>query len=129
MSGIDEKGFKKFDDGKLRWDLVPEDALEEVVKILHAGANRYGDWNWLDNADEVKYTRYINALERHFKDFKRGEDFDNDSGRYQLAHIICNALFMLQYQIMGKGIDDRKKTKLEIERKLNQTALAKFKDE
>lgn len=104
-------GFKKFDQGKLEWSLMPEDALEEVMKVLQVGKDKYGDWNWLDNADEVKYTRYINASERHFRKFKKGQDYDEETGLYELAHDICNKLFLLQYQIENVGIDDRRKRK------------------
>jgi hypothetical protein len=101
--------FKKFDSGKLRWNLMPEEALEEVMKVLQHGASKYGDFNWVDNASEVEHTRYINALERHLKKVKRGIDTDPDSGLPELAHIACNALMLLQYQLLKLGIDDRRK--------------------
>lgn len=104
--------FKKNDAGKLQWHLMPEDALEQVMHVLHDGGIKYGEYNWLSNANEVKFTRYMNALERHWRDFKRGQDYDLDSNRYELAHTIANALFLLQYQIEGIGIDDRRKTKI-----------------
>lgn len=102
-------GFKKFDAGKLEWDMMPEEALEEVMKVLQFGAKKYGNWNWLDNADEVQYTRYMNAIERHFKKFKKGQDADEETGLPELAHVIVNCLFMLQYQCQGAGIDNRRK--------------------
>jgi len=103
------KAFKKFDDAKLRWHLMPEAALEEVLKVLEFGAKRYGDLNWLEHADEVQWTRYMNALERHLKRFKRGTDKDPDSSNYELAHIACNALMLLTLQLKNKGTDDRAK--------------------
>jgi Domain of unknown function (DUF5664) len=102
-------GFKKFDDGKLQWDMMPEAALEQVIKVFMLGQKKYGRWNWLDNAAEVSYTRYLNAMERHFKKFKRGQDFDEESGLPELAHLICNALMLLTYQLLKLGIDDRRK--------------------
>ena len=102
-------GFKKFDEGKLEWDLMPEEALEEVMKVLQYGKRKYSAWNWLDNSAEVNWTRYSNALERHLKKFKKGQDFDEESGLYELAHLGCNLLMLLQYQILKKGIDNRRK--------------------
>lgn len=101
--------FKKFDGGKLEWEMMPEEALEEVMKVLQFGANKYGKWNWLDNADEAEYTRIMNAIERHFKKFKKGQDLDEESSLRELAHIIVNCLFLLQFQCLNVGIDNRRK--------------------
>jgi hypothetical protein len=120
-------GFKKFDEGKLEWELMPVEAEEEIIKVLQLGKNKYGDWNWLDNADEVQYSRYMNAFRRHYTRFRKGHDFDVETGLYELAHCIANLTFLLQYQIENVGIDTRRSKKLE--RELNQIALAKFKDE
>lgn len=105
----DATAFKKFDDGKLRWHLMPEQALEEVLKVLEFGAKRYGEMNWIDNASQVEWTRYQNALERHLKKFKRGADLDSDSNLYELAHLACNALMLLTLQLQKKGVDNRAK--------------------
>lgn len=128
MSGVKE-GFKKFDGDKLEWEMMPEEALEEIMKVLQYGKRKYAAWNWLDHADEVKWTRYTNALERHLKKFKRGQDIDEESGLYELAHMGCNILMLLQYQIMNKGSDNRRKTKLEIEEYYKRLSIEKFKDE
>ena len=106
---MEKTSFIKFDGGKLRWDLMPEPALEEILKVLMSGAINYGDWNWLDNHEDVKWSRYLNALERHLKAFKQGRDFDIESGYPELAHLACNALFLISYFIDKRGIDDRRK--------------------
>jgi hypothetical protein len=46
-------------------------------------------------------------MERHLVKWKKGIDFDNESGLYELAHIACNALMLLTYKIEGLGIDNR----------------------
>lgn len=101
--------FKKFDSGKAQWHLMPEPALAEVLKVLEDGAKKYGEFNWIDNSEGVAWTRYINAMERHFKNLKRGNDFDPDSGRYEAACIATNALFLLTYQLFKLGTDNRRK--------------------
>lgn len=101
------KSFKKFDNGKLRWHLMPDEALTEVLKVFEHGAKKYGSFNWLLNANEVEFTRLSDSLERHHKKFKRGQDFDEESGLYELAHLVANALMLLTYQLKGVGIDDR----------------------
>lgn len=104
--------FKKNDMGKLEWEMMPEEALEEVMKVLQFGANKYGKWNWLDNANEAEYTRIMNAIERHFKKFKKGQDLDEESSLPELAHVITNCLFLLQYQCLDVGVDNRRKNKI-----------------
>lgn len=37
-----EESFKNdYKDDKLRWDLLPLDLIEEVVKVYHFGAKKY----------------------------------------------------------------------------------------
>ena len=36
----------KYDEGKTRWDLVPELASAEIAKVFTLGAEKYGDLNW-----------------------------------------------------------------------------------
>ena len=49
-----------FLDKKLRWDLLPLEEIEDVVKVYTAGSIKYGDNNWqnLDNG----YQRYKAAM-------------------------------------------------------------------
>jgi len=108
-----QNNFKKFDNEKPRWSLLPMDAVEEVVKVLTFGAHKYGDNNWLEHADEVKWSRYSSALLRHMAKFQTGADKDVDSNLPELAHIACNALMLLAYQLHAKGVDDRFKAKKE----------------
>lgn len=102
-------GFKKFDAGKPDWSLMPEEALEEVLNVLMLGKRKYSGWNWLDNADGVSLTRYYNALERHLKAAKRGQDLDPETNLLHLAHMACNCLFLITLHKRNLGVDDRRK--------------------
>ena len=70
---------KKKDDGrkddasKVRYDLVPVDALREVAEVLTFGAEKYGDENWRRLDDLVR--RYTAASMRHGEAFRGGECF------------------------------------------------------
>lgn len=44
MSNLEEG--KRYNKGKLRYDLVPVRAQEEYVKVLTSGAQKYSDNNW-----------------------------------------------------------------------------------
>jgi len=90
-----EKGVK-FDNDKLRWDLLPRDALEELVKVYTLGAKKYGDNNYLNGMD---WSRIIGALERHLTAFIKGETHDKEDGQHHLASVVWNALTLLTYDL------------------------------
>jgi hypothetical protein len=83
---------KKFDDDKLRWDLLPLKPIEDVVKVLTFGAKKYGPENWRKVEDGVD--RYYAACMRHIVAHKMGEKNDPESNLSHLAHAICNLIFM-----------------------------------
>ena len=87
------KEGKKYDTGKLRWDLLPVECVEEVVKILTFGAEKYAPNNWqlVDNANE----RYYAALMRHIIAWRKGELLDPESGLSHLSHAACNVVFLM----------------------------------
>jgi ribosomal protein L32 len=77
-------------EGKLRYDLLPPEVIEEVVKILTFGATKYGDYNWLENKSDDHYA----ALMRHLQKWRMGTVKDKESGHKHIAHVICNAIFL-----------------------------------
>lgn len=86
----------KYDIEKLRWDLLPIECVEDIVKVLNFGANKYADNNWqiVENAEE----RYYAALLRHLSAWRQGEKVDPESGLSHLAHILCNVTFLLWFE-------------------------------
>ena len=97
----------RFDQGKLRYDLVPQDALEGMVKVLSLGAEKYGERNWENG---MKWMRCVGSLFRHMALWLMGEDFDKETGLSHLDHVSCNAFFLSAYSKRGIGADDRVKT-------------------
>jgi hypothetical protein len=95
----------KLDAGKPRMDLVPPRAMLEVGKVLAFGAQKYSAHGWRQSAAE--WGRYLAAIERHRLAFLAGEDLDAETGLPHLAHLICSALFVLEYQLTLTGVDDR----------------------
>ena len=96
---------KKFDQGKLRVDLLPPDALEALADIYTHGAKEYGDRNWEDGG--FSWGRLFAAMMRHAWAFWRGEDMDPESGLPHAAHMTWNAMALLAYWLRGQGKDDR----------------------
>lgn len=83
----------KFDQGKPRYDLVPWAAMDDVVRVLTYGAQKYSDNNWL--LVEKKEQRYPSAAMRHISAYMQGERYDPETGINHMAHAICSLLFIL----------------------------------
>lgn len=80
-------------EGKLRWSLLPLDALREVVKVLEFGAKKYSKDNWkkVEGARDL----YFDAALRHLTSWYEGEDADQETGLHHLAHAACDVLFLV----------------------------------
>lgn len=80
-------------DDKLRWDLLPLETIEEIVKVYHAGAKKYGENTWQNLPDG--YNRYKGAMFRHLVAHEKGEIVDTETGVYHLSAVVWNAIAML----------------------------------
>ncbi len=92
------KGLKH-DQGKLRFDLLPPLAMEELSKVLTFGAEKYepNSWQAVDGAIE----RYEAALLRHLFEIKKGNHTDPESGLHHISHVLCNAAFLAELHVKG----------------------------
>lgn len=95
IEGVDVEPARKDDEGKPRWSLLPWRALAKVVEVLEYGAGKYRAHAWVEV--ESAEDRYKEALLRHVAAFASGELIDPESGKSHLAHIACNALFLLHF--------------------------------
>lgn len=91
--GKDGSGKDDRADGKPRWELIPLDAVEEIVKVYTMGAEKYAPNAWKDIPDA--YDRYKAALLRHITAYDKGERLDKESGLSHLAHAAWNAIAIL----------------------------------
>ncbi len=98
----------KNDEGKARYDLLPWDAIHEVVRVLTKGAEKYDDRNWEQG---ITYGRVFRAGIQHATDWWQGEDLNSaDWGLHHLAHSACCILMLLAYELRGmRDWDDRPK--------------------
>jgi hypothetical protein len=87
----------KHDSEKDPWQLVPWDALREVVKVLGFGAKRYGDANW----QHVRPAgdRYFAATIRHLVAWRGGQRLADDSGLPHLALAATSILFLIWFEL------------------------------
>jgi len=90
----------KFDKDKAQWWLLPWKPIIAIVEILQLGAEKYAAYNW-QNVKDFK-NRYYSALMRHLTAWWDGETMDPESGKHHLAHVGCNVIFLLWYELGGK---------------------------
>lgn len=96
----------KFDAGKLRYELLPPELLEETARVLTFGAAKYADRNWELG---MAWSRPFGALMRHIWAWWGGEDKDPETGYSHLAHVCCCVAFLVAYERRDIGVDDRPK--------------------
>lgn len=97
------KGLR-FNDGKMRYDLVHPWAHEQMVKILTKGAQKYAPRNWEKG---MAWSNVISSLKRHLAAIEKGEDYDVETGELHAAHLACNAHFLTAYYKIYPQGDDR----------------------
>jgi len=99
-----EREGVKYDGGKLRYDLIPADALEQLAAIYTMGAKKYADNNWRKG---MSWSRPFAALMRHLWAWFRGEDIDPESGLNHLAHAAWNCFTLINYSKSHPEFDNR----------------------
>ncbi|MEN6414412.1 MAG: dATP/dGTP diphosphohydrolase domain-containing protein [Veillonellales bacterium] len=84
------KGLK-YDSEKPRWELLPLDTIEEIVKVMTYGAKKYAPNNWKKVRPK---SRYFAAALRHMTAYQSGEIIDKESGLPHLTHALCSLMFL-----------------------------------
>lgn len=103
----------RYNNGKLRYDLVQPDAHRDMVEVLTMGAGKYADRNWENG---MSWTTVLQSLKRHLAAFEESEDYDLESKKLHMAHVACNAHFLNAYYYIYPQGDDRPKKWLNIPR-------------
>lgn len=94
---VAEAPGRKFDGDKLRYDLIPPLALDEMVKVLTFGAEKYEPDNWQKVPDSKR--RYFAAAQRHLWKYQQGEKLDSESAIHHLAHAMCCIYFLYEHDV------------------------------
>lgn len=107
----------KHDDGKLRIDLFPSEAIFAISQVLTFGASKYADRNWEKG---MSWGRVFGALMRHMWSWWAGKgptgrsfvfgDTDDETKYSHLWHAGCCLVFLITYEERGMtNYDDRPK--------------------
>lgn len=94
----------KFDEEKIRYDLIPPEFEKAVAEVLTFGAKKYGDRNWEKG---FNWGRAYAALRRHLNAWNSGEKNDPETGLSHLHHAACNMAFLVTFEERNIGTDDR----------------------
>jgi len=89
---------KKFDQGKTWFWFLPWEAIDAIARVMMHGADKYEVNNWKYVKPPI---RYVDALYRHLNLWCSGEKVDKDSGLPHLAHVGCNAIFIIWLELKG----------------------------
>ena len=98
----------KFDQSKVRMELLDPSFTEGVAAVLTFGAQKYAAENWRKG---LPFNKIIGAIHRHLAAIQKGEDVDPESGLLHIYHVGCNVQF-LGWMIQNRpDLDDRWVTK------------------
>ncbi len=100
---VDKEGYKD-DADKPAMDLLHPVALVEIAKALGYGAKKYSRFNYLLG---MAWSRPYAAAQRHLNEWNNGVTFDKESGLRHLAHAAVSIMFLIVYEVLGIGTDDR----------------------
>jgi hypothetical protein len=116
---IAKNSARRYDEGKLRLDLIPTHALKEVAKVYTHGAAKH---HLLDEAGNViedggdnwrrglSWKKTIGSVKRHITEWESGQDYDPDPkmyGTFHLANAAWGLLTLLEYYKIAPEFDDR----------------------
>jgi len=95
---------RKNDVDKLRFDLVPPEAIEALARALTYGANKYDDRDWEHG---MAWGRLFAAAMRHLWTWWRGVELDEESGLHHLDHALASVAMLATLVERAAGEDDR----------------------
>lgn len=113
MADIQEGGYtQKQDKGKAPFHLLDPYALEQLTRVLEFGAKKYSPNGWREGVD---WNRTISAIYRHLTAFQSGQTHDPETGLNHMAHVMCNAMFLVNWEKTHPEKDDRWKPEVVVD--------------
>ena len=91
----EDRKKRKFDQGKLKYNLILPGFLEQMAEILTKGeVNHPKDPDGTPSWQSVEQEAYINAMIRHLEKFRVGELVDKEMLTHHIAHCAVNCMFL-----------------------------------
>jgi hypothetical protein len=102
--------------GKIKLNLVPPRAYEQIAKVREFGNNKYGSaWGWLEACKE---SDFIEAAKRHLNAYAKGEITDPESGLDHLDHALTSLAMASELKEINKEVSPELLENIEEARKI-----------
>lgn len=107
---------RRYNKGKLRYELISNIGLERIAEVYTKGAEKYtlynedgsvkddGANNWKNG---FSWMDTIGSVERHIQSWKKGEDFDPELKTRHLANAAWGLIALLEFEKTHPELDDR----------------------
>lgn len=125
MDVCKETGGMKETTGKVRWDLLPWQVLDELAKVYEYGdLNKYTPGNWMKG---YEWFKSIRAIFSHATAWIRGEQYDSEAFErtglkvHHLAMVAWHCFTLIHFEKYDKGKDDRMYKDMEREYRVGDT--------
>lgn len=93
----------RFDEGKIRFDLIPPEWHWALADVMTEGVKKYAERNWEKG---MSWSKMIGCAGRHILKFMCGERYDDETGCHHLAMAAWNLLSLMSYDLRGVGEPD-----------------------
>lgn len=95
----------KYNEGKLRWNLLSNYALRGTIRVLMFGVKKYAAWNW---SKGLSWTDCIESAKRHLAEVQDGNDLNPEDGNLpHIDQLACEVMFLQHFYHTKTGRDDR----------------------
>lgn len=75
---------------KVDWSLLPGTIMWDLAEIMHEGAKKHGKHDWVRRDPNEIWA----AAQRHLWKWKKGEVYDEETGRHHAAHAMANCMML-----------------------------------
>lgn len=106
QTNTEVSGGLKYDQEKVRLELLSSSWVNGVGAVLTYGAKKYASHNWRKG---IQISRLLGACLRHVFSFLNGQDVDPETGISHLYHASCCLMFASELMQTHPELDDRYK--------------------
>lgn len=110
---------RRYNAGKVRYELIPNEPLKYLAEVYTKGAEKYTDRDdkgniTYDGSDNwrkgMSWTSVLASVKRHLQAWEAGEDFDSDPkmNTHHLANASWGLFTLMEYMKLHPKFDDRK---------------------
>ena len=89
----------KYDNGKVRYDLVDPVFYRGLAQVMTYGAKKYQAYNWIKPIDDIG--RLWASLQRHIEEMRFGNYIDDESKLRHAWHAGANIQFLDYHMRQG----------------------------